>query len=47
MKIHEPWQDIALPGGWINVLVTDTGTAAALLQRDAGTAPKKDDHGGD
>ena len=30
----------AVSGGWVNVLITDTGTAAALLQaRDRGTGP--------
>jgi DNA-binding transcriptional regulator LsrR (DeoR family) len=27
----------AVRGGWINVLITDTGTAAALLQRESST----------
>jgi DNA-binding transcriptional regulator LsrR (DeoR family) len=36
----------AVIGGWVNVLLTDTGTAAALLQtEDAATAVAKDDHG--
>jgi DNA-binding transcriptional regulator LsrR (DeoR family) len=35
----------AVSGGWVNVLVTDTGTAAALLQFEAATAPDKDHHG--
>jgi DNA-binding transcriptional regulator LsrR (DeoR family) len=36
----------AVIGGWVNVLLTDTGTAAALLQFEAATNPDKDDHGG-
>jgi DNA-binding transcriptional regulator LsrR (DeoR family) len=34
----------AVLGGWTNVLLTDTGTASALLQREGITAGK-DDHG--
>jgi DNA-binding transcriptional regulator LsrR (DeoR family) len=37
----------AVVGGWVNVLLTDTGTAAALLSIDGATAAaEKDDHGG-
>ena len=35
----------AVLGGWINVLLTDTGTASALLQSEAITAAGEDDHG--
>jgi DNA-binding transcriptional regulator LsrR (DeoR family) len=37
----------AVLGGWVNVLLTDTGTASALLQIEgATTAQREDDHGG-
>ena len=36
----------AVTGGWVNVLITDTATAAALLQFEAAAIPDKDDHGG-
>jgi DNA-binding transcriptional regulator LsrR (DeoR family) len=36
----------AVIGGWVNVLLTDTGTAAALLQFQAAATPDNDDHGG-
>jgi DNA-binding transcriptional regulator LsrR (DeoR family) len=37
----------AVIGGWVNVLLTDTGTAAALLNLDSSPpATKKGDHGG-
>jgi DNA-binding transcriptional regulator LsrR (DeoR family) len=36
----------SVTGGWVNVLITDTGTAAALLQFEAPTTPDNDDHGG-
>ena len=35
----------AVLGGWTNVLVTDTGTASALLQRKGITPAGDDDHG--
>ena len=34
----------AVIGGWVNVLLTDTGTASALLQFDAATTSDKEDH---
>jgi DNA-binding transcriptional regulator LsrR (DeoR family) len=36
----------AVTGGWVNVLITDTATAAALLQFEAAAIPDEDDHGG-
>ena len=30
----------AISGGWVNVLITDTGTAAALLQLERSTSPR-------